>query len=83
VAFLEPVWRIAGNQLRQQKSAGQRLVKGTENLLFLLLGVATRLWIENLMHPTIFAAILLRAAGAVTVFDDVRGAAFPPARRSL
>ncbi len=29
------------------------------------------------MRPAIFAVILLRAAGAVSVFDDVRGAAFP------
>ncbi|WP_251923524.1 hypothetical protein [Salinibacter ruber] len=27
----EAVWRISGNQLSQQKSAGQRLVKGTNH----------------------------------------------------
>ena len=49
---------------------------GPENFLFLLLGVAARLGVEHLMRPAIFAVILLGAAGAVAVFDDVRGAAF-------
>jgi hypothetical protein len=51
-------------------------VVSSEDLLFLLLGVAPRFWIEYLMRPAIFAVVLLRATGTVAVFDDVGGAAF-------
>jgi len=48
-----------------------------EDFLLLLFGVAPRFWVEHLVGSTVLAVLLLGAAGAVTVFDDVRGAAFP------
>ncbi len=55
----------------------------TEDLLFFLLRVAPRFWINHLMRTTVLAVILLAATGAVPVFRQDKRSRTPCTRESL
>ena len=77
VPFFKPTGECIATHAKDATDCSLRsaFAVSPEDFLFLLLGIATRLGIKHLVGTTVFTVILLRTASAVSVFDDVRGAA--------